>query len=200
LRLLLGSSATRSINWGSIGVALALLLAIGQGIRTGFQASDRFEQSYRDVRARVRAAIEADRMIPALAELVLDAGRGIPARRLSPDQEATLRDRIEDNLQKTDYLERLDRLSTFAADHRRVSRCVEDATKWARLRGWALVLCAGAIIYPAAWVSVEGRRLATWPLIPTGLGAILGLLLAGLFAAQEIASRNRIADLSKAYV
>jgi len=180
---------------------IVLALVVSQAARKGFQSPAAVEERYRDVRPRIRAAIEADHLISALANLVVEAIKPIPPEALQSEASADpLRRLLEDNLQGADYLPLLDRLGNLAADHRNVARYVDQARAWGLRKGWGAVGTLGGYVYPAIWICVTGNRLARWPFIPSVIVGTSGLVLFTLSSIQEAIMMNRLGDLSRRYV
>lgn len=85
----MGSSAAwaaivDSADWEAAAVFLAIILALAAAAWHGWQAPDALYNRYRDDRARTKAAIDVDRILPELALLIATVNQQV-ARAVARD-------------------------------------------------------------------------------------------------------------------
>jgi hypothetical protein len=186
------------IDWGAAAVFLIGFGVVLAAIRQGFTAPASVYRHYKDDRLATKNAIDADHVIPALTELVVQV----------VEQAATLagldivpisRNDIEQSLQWAGHLQQLESLSTLYMDYARIDLLVGSAIRWARARSiMAGIALTGLLPVGSHFVLVE-MSTAQW----LWVAGIFTAVFAGIGALGawfvEMNRRNELAELFVKY-
>lgn len=186
-----GAIAAIETNWGAIAVRLVLAAPAVGAVASGLRAPDTLQSRYGEDRRRTRAVIQGDRIVPILGGLIFDLQQ--PPSDLDDDEDDNARkEAVQARLQKTDYMNPVEDLSTLAADYRDLHRFQDEAERWSRDKAIASAISLLAFVYPAVVASIDGIKFPRLPLILAAFVAGLAAAFAVTFFIQEMGSRNRL--------
>ena len=192
------TSNLHGTDWAAAAVLTVLILALGETARRGWQAPDLLYAHYRDNRAQTKASLDADHILPQLANLVADVNREV-SQSVGATEALTDVQTLLDNLQWAGYRDRLDRLSHLYADYGLVDRLFDAAVAWARRKAVGSGTAAVSLLV----VSIPIVFTST-PIPPPAVG-IASIVLAVSAVALvvcwvlEISARNRLGRLFRTY-
>lgn len=200
-------STLQHADWTAAAVFLLIILGFAGAARRGWQAPDALYRHYQTNRAKTKASIDTDHILPELARLVADVNSDVSATlraakslTLQTLREALTNDQaLIDNLQWAGYRDRLDPLSQLYGDYGLLDRLYDSAVTWAR-RG---ALCSGVaalallvVSIPVVFSNISVPDLAlngaTGLLVVSATGWAIGLVL-------EMGQRNRLGRLFRKY-
>lgn len=166
--------------------------AVLAGVRRAFLTPEHLREKFRDDRGRTKAAIEADHVIPAIAALVGEVAHAVGTESIQDVE------RIQASLQSVDYLPRLNDLSERYKDYSDCDRLIQDAQKWARRRGFSLLIfLLGTVALGAQWSFKF--TLPFWAIASTATLLVIGATIAVVAWWQEMTDRNRMVGIFNRY-
>lgn len=161
-------------------------------------------QSHGQLRRRLRAAVEAEHLIPALARLVcslwgLEAALGSWLAASDPDGTVCM-DAVTNELQQVNYLHDIAQLSHLYADLSSVDRLYAHSIGWARFRGAVAALAVAIGLMPAMELSFASLSLVparvAWVL--AGVAVLLAVIAVSGWR-MEVSALNALARLGERY-
>lgn len=193
-----------SIRWEALGLFATLLVPLLAAIVNGVRAPERHKKKHWEDCKRLKVAIEAEHVIPKMADLMCSVwgyGDTLAAWLQSENlTEARFVEEVSLRLHSSDVVGALQELQETYQDHSDVNRLYERAVQSGRRRAAALTFGLLVAIAPVVDVTIRGFGMAHerlgWAL---GISALLAFGIAGVFAFLELRAENRLAELSRQY-
>jgi hypothetical protein len=192
-------------DWGAAAVFAFFAGILGETARRGWQAPDALYRQYRDDRARTKANLEADRILPEMAKLVAEVNREVSQSLGSVADGQTLSTAMSDtgillnNLQWAGYQGRLARLARLSADYELVDRLFDAAVTWTRrVAASAAIACLALVIVGVA-VSFGELRIPPTAVGMAAIFLVVSLVSLGVSGISQISVRNRLGRLFRTY-
>jgi hypothetical protein len=178
------------------------MIAVAAGairsIARAFTAPDALDARFTDRQRRARAGLEADHIIPSLAELLSDASSRLPAWSITQTSEDELRSLLQDELNAADYLDSLRALGRLALDHDSITTSYTGAERAARVRGYAGISALLGLIYPAFWL-ITDQETTNWGVwTSSSFTVVSAVAMLGAWA-NETRLRIRLVRLCRTY-
>lgn len=197
--------AIQHADWAAAAVFAFFVGALGETARRGWQGPDTLYRRYRDDRARTKATLEADRILPELARLVAEVNREVSQSIGGVVDSQTLTAAMSDsqvlldNLQWAGYQTRLGQLARLSADYELLDRLFDSSVVWARrIAASAGIACVALLIVGIA-ASFGDLQI---PATAVGMAAVflfVSLISLGVCAFTQLNVRNRLGRLFRNY-
>jgi hypothetical protein len=192
------------VDWAAAAVFVVLILGAFATFGHGWLASGRLFATYRDDRARTKAAIGGDHILPNLASLIAEVNAEV-SQAVAGGSSFVSREALSDtdtlvsNLQWAGYIQHLDALSRLYAEYARLDGLFDGAVTWARRKGVSTGISGVALVVLGSRWSLAHSHI---PDLITALAGIVMLLALGGAATcwvEESYLRNRLSRLFRTY-
>lgn len=186
---------------GDIVGALAILTFCLRTINRAWRARLIVDKDYSERRSKARGVLETRSILPQLVDLVFEVGSATGSS-FPPDEgeEEELRSRVRTELERADYLFRLDDLAELGADRQAIDRLPERAIRWATFKGLGAILALLGLIYPGyRWFTEHSFGLdSNWGRASLIL-VVIGALIAAVTWARHTALEKRLSKVLGKY-